>query len=259
MSANGSYGFHQTSIDAPSVTGSGSGTYWRGFGEGGFRFTPSFVLSATGGYENFSIDGSSFIKSPFVGLSAKFNFSTNKSSSSGDNFWVSFEQDFYAFPELKFGVFAGFSKFNYSPEDFAKRIDVGLSIKYSFSKGIFAKNVVEIDESETDPIFPVFYSYYNENPFGSLVLFNGEENKITDVTVSVLVGEYMPNPKICASFEKIEQNEVFTAPLTAFLNETILESLLSHKTEGKIIVSYRSLGKRVTSEQILDFTALRNI
>lgn len=216
-------------------------------------------MSATGGYENFSIDGSSFIKSPFVGLSAKFNFSTNKSSSSGDNFWVSFEQDSSAFPELKFGVFAGFSKFNYSPEDFAKRIDVGLSIKYSFSKGIFAKNVVEVDESETDPIFPVFYSYYNENPFGSLLLFNGEENKITDVTVSVLVGEYMPNPKICASFEKIEQNEVFTAPLTAFLNETILESLLSHKTEGKIIVSYRSLGKRVTSEQILDFTALRNI
>lgn len=97
LSANGSYGIHSTSINAPSVTTSGKGTYYRIFGEAGFRFTQNFVLNATGGYKSFSLDGDSFISAPFVGLSAKLNFSTNKKSSS-DNFFISFEQDSSMFP-----------------------------------------------------------------------------------------------------------------------------------------------------------------
>ncbi|MBP5284449.1 MAG: hypothetical protein J6Y93_07290, partial [Treponema sp.] len=164
--------------------------------------------------------------------------------------------DFFVLPELKLGVFAGMSDFVYRPEHFAKRFDLGVALKYSFTRGMFNPNLVEVDEYETEPVFPVFYSWYNENPFGSVVFYNGEENKIRDVTVSVIIPEYMTVPKVCAEFDSVERNEYFSAELTAFINETILESLSSHKTEGKIIVSYRSLGKAVLSEQVVDFTAL---
>ncbi|WP_294428742.1 hypothetical protein [uncultured Treponema sp.] len=97
LSANGSYGIQKISIDAPSVTSDSRGTYYRAFGELGFRFTPGFVMSAVGGCQSFKIEGSPFISSNFAGLSAKFNFSTNSSASS-DDFWVSFEQDSAAFP-----------------------------------------------------------------------------------------------------------------------------------------------------------------
>lgn len=96
LSANGSFGVHSISIDAPSVSDDGSGLYYRGFGELGFRFTPGFVLSAVGGYESFMIDGSDYISAPFIGLSAKFNFSGEKKSSS--SFLVDFEQDSTVFP-----------------------------------------------------------------------------------------------------------------------------------------------------------------
>ena len=98
LSANGSYGIHSTKIDSSSVSGSsGSGTYWRTFGELGFRFTPALVLSAVGGYESFNIEGSSLFSTPFVGLSAKLNVSTNRKTTS-DNFWVSFDQDSELYP-----------------------------------------------------------------------------------------------------------------------------------------------------------------
>ena len=97
LSVNGSYGIHNTTIDAPSVDGAGKGKYWRGFGELGFRFTPGIVLNAVGGYESFSIDGAELFSTPFAGLSAKFNISTNKTTSS-DNFWVSFDQDSQLYP-----------------------------------------------------------------------------------------------------------------------------------------------------------------
>ena len=164
--------------------------------------------------------------------------------------------DFYAFPELKLGLFAGYRDFVSKPKDFATNVDLGLSIKYSFSKGVFSGAGVEIDEYELQPIFPVFYSFYNENSFGSMSFYNCEENEIHDVSVSILIPEYMQNPKVCAEYDSIARNEYFSAELTAFINETVLESLMAHKTDGKVIISYTSLGKRIKIERILDFTAL---
>ncbi len=164
--------------------------------------------------------------------------------------------DFYVLPELKIGVFAGYTDFIYNPEDFATKIDIGLGFKYSFTRGVFGKSKVSLDEEVLEPIFPVFYSYYNDSPFGALMFFNSEDTAITDVEVSVLIPQYMSLPKVCATFDRVEREEYFSAELTAFINEIILESLASHRTEGKITVSYRSLGKLVKSEQVLDFTTL---
>ena len=83
LSANGSIGVHNININSPSVTSDSNGLYYRGFGELGFRFTPSLILNAVGGYEDFKVDGESLISGTFVGLGAKFNFSTGKKASSG--------------------------------------------------------------------------------------------------------------------------------------------------------------------------------
>ncbi|WP_191014084.1 hypothetical protein [Treponema zioleckii] len=164
--------------------------------------------------------------------------------------------EFYVLPEVKAGAFVGYNDFISDGESFAKKIDLGVKFTYSFSRGIFSKSSVELDEKETQDIFPVFYSFYNESPFGTLVFFNGESNKITDVKVSVLIPEYMTLPKVCANIPLVDRNESFEANLTAFINETILNSLMAHKTPCKIIVSYRSLGRTVKNEYFLDVNAL---
>ncbi len=98
VSANGSYGIDKAEIDSPSVVDSGSGSYWRGFFEAGFRFNPSIIFNAVGGYEKLSLDGDDFISASFAGLSAKFNFSFGKKSSSSSAFMVTFEQDAPVYP-----------------------------------------------------------------------------------------------------------------------------------------------------------------
>lgn len=164
--------------------------------------------------------------------------------------------EYYVLPELKAGVFAGMSKFLSEDDAFAQKFDLGLKLTYSFSKGIFKRSSVEMDESEVQNVFPVFYSFYNENPFGKVVFFNGEENQINNVKVSVLIPEYMTNPKTCVEIPSVARSDYFNADLTAFINETILGSLMAHRTECRIIVTYRSLGKTITSEHLLDINAL---
>ena len=182
--------------------------------------------------------------------------SKNSSPMSGILWGGKLFADFYLLPELRIGAFAGYSDYVYKPSSFAKKIDAGLCITYSFSRGIFSRAAVEVDECSTEPVFPVFYSYYNDNPFGFALFYNGEENSITDVKVYVYIPEYMQTPSLCAEYDSVKRYDYMEANLTAFFNETILESLASHKTEGKIIVTYSSLGKKITSEQLLDVTAL---
>jgi hypothetical protein len=180
----------------------------------------------------------------------------NTESMSGILFGSKVFADFYILPEFKAGLFFGFSDFYYRPEAFTKRLEAGINLKYSFSKGIFGKSGVVLDEYNVEPVFPVFYSFYNDNSFGKVSFYNEEENKITDVSISVLIPEYMVIPKECGHFDVIERNQAFEVDLRAFLNETILESLALHSSEGKVIVSYRSLGKKVSYEKLIDFSIL---
>lgn len=95
LSANASYGLH--TLKASTIANPTKGTYYRAFGELGFRFTPNFVLNATGGYESIMLDNSPYLSYPFAGISAKINLSTNKNVSS-NNFAIKFEQVSDAYP-----------------------------------------------------------------------------------------------------------------------------------------------------------------
>ncbi len=54
------------------------------------------------------------------------------------------------------------------------------------------------------PVFPVFYSYYNDNPVGTVVLKNWEKTPAEDISVSFQVKEYMTNPKVAILPGRIE-------------------------------------------------------
>ena len=55
-------------------------------------------------------------------------------------------------------------------------------------------------------------------------------------------------PKVVQTFERIKPNEEFTANLTAFLNESIMNQMQNQLTDATVTVSYRSLGKQSSFE-----------
>ncbi len=81
-------------------TQSASDLYYRGYGELGFRVTPEFTISATGGYINYLISGDDPLlrgKGAVTGgISFRFTMSTNGASSAA--FGLGFEQDCPALP-----------------------------------------------------------------------------------------------------------------------------------------------------------------
>lgn len=70
--------------------------YYRVYGEVGFRLNPTVTISGTGGYISYNIkDSKPSLSGPYVGVSAKINFSTGKSSKGACYANISQEGDVY--------------------------------------------------------------------------------------------------------------------------------------------------------------------
>lgn len=97
LGAGGAFGLYSFNTKIENETKNATDFYWRGYGELGYRFTPSLTLSAFGGYTQYMVQNSNpAIEGPFAGLSLKFNFSTGNKGSSSFN--VKLTQDTDVFP-----------------------------------------------------------------------------------------------------------------------------------------------------------------
>jgi hypothetical protein len=99
------------------------------------------------------------------------------------------------------------------------------------------------------PIFPLFYSFYNTNALGELVITNREADDIEDVRVSFFVPQYMDQPKPSeVRIESIAVGESATVPVFALFTDDIFRVTEGDKAAAELVVSYSYLGsQRVSS------------
>ena len=62
--------------------------------------------------------------------------------------------------------------------------EVVAGVKINLSKAFNKQGKLSVEVLNMDPVFPALYSWYNENPFATVALYNNEEYSITDVEVS---------------------------------------------------------------------------
>ena len=133
-------------------------------------------------------------------------------------------------------------------------INAGLApgLTFNISEIINKKTKLQIGLTELDPVFPVLYSWYENNSFGKIEITNKEDSSITDVTVSFFQPQYMAHAKECATFKRIKCDETVSVDLYAFFNEQILELREKTDTSSYIIVNYSRLGKKLSQRYALD-------
>ena len=175
---------------------------------------------------------------------------------SGLTFVAKTGADFHVSPSLSLTAFAGYKSFYSKPEPLTSTVEIGLGAKYSLSRGLFRRDMIELSDSEFEPVFPVFYAHYSENPFGNITLINNEPNDIYNIVISVMIDSYMTAPYVVSEIESIGRGEAFEVDICAFLNENILDLVQPKSSDMEISVSYYSLGKEQTSSYLMPVTAL---
>ncbi|MBI9107908.1 MAG: tetratricopeptide repeat protein [Spirochaetales bacterium] len=103
---------------------------------------------------------------------------------------------------------------------------------------------IGVTNIETDPVFPVFYSYYEDHPLGRMTIKNIENSSITNVDIYFDVGEYMEQPMLCESIESLGRNQEAVVDINALFTGRILNLTESTKVSADIRVDYTYLGER---------------
>ena len=158
-------------------------------------------------------------------------------------------------PELDVSIFGGYKGFSLIQRFFTHSIHAGIGISYNFTKGMRYSSNIDIPQTDLQPLFPVFYAHYSDNPFGFVQITNNEEAAIENVNV-YFNNQYMLTRTLVGSFPKIKQGETVDVNITALLNESILEQLSDSITDGKIEIEYKLLNKNKDYTYNLSFTTL---
>ena len=183
----------------------------------------------------------------------------NVQSSSGIVFAGKLAAEMHIGPAFAVNAFAGFKCFYSNPDPFLNSVQLGIGLKYSFTKGLFSTNMIQMEAESLEPLFPVFYTHYDSNNFGKITLINNEDNSISDVSVTVYIDSYMSNPKTVITIPYIEMGETFEVDLYALLNENILNLVQPKTTDMEITITYYSIGKqRVSSYEVPVIALNRN-
>jgi transglutaminase-like putative cysteine protease len=182
------------------------------------------------------------------GWSFPKNTEMNLEAASGISFGARLLGNYYISPILKAGIFAGYKNYYYKPEPFLHSVELGIGLSINLTKSLFGSSGVKTENFETAPLFPVFYAHYDNNSFGTISFTNIEKNDITDIEISVYIEQFMSVPKVVANYDRIKPGEEFSADLTAFLNESIMNQMQNQLTDALVTVEYKSLGQKSSFE-----------
>ncbi len=119
-------------------------------------------------------------------------------------------------------------------------VGVNLNLNEAFSN----KTRVGVETKSVSPVFPVLYSWYEDNPFATVEITNEEDVTIKDINVSFYQQQYMAQPNLCVHKDTLSPGESFEAELTAFFNERMLDLTELADTKSQVLVEYSYLGQR---------------
>lgn len=109
---------------------------------------------------------------------------------------------------------------------------------------------VNLQQISLDPVYPVFYKYYNSNPIGTAIVRNDELTAIGNLRLSVYVQEYMTNPKSIDIPGRLNPGEQRKVDLYGLFDDRVMMISEGTITSAKIDLDYSIKGKSFNREYI---------
>ncbi len=97
---------------------------------------------------------------------------------------------------------------------------------------------IRVNKAQLDPIFPVFYKYYDDHPVGTITILNSLKEPLEKVKVSFYVKEYMDNPKVCVTIARLEPGREATVSLIALFNDNMMDISEATKLSAMVAFDY---------------------
>jgi transglutaminase-like putative cysteine protease len=146
--------------------------------------------------------------------------------------------DYLLNPALSLGAGVQY-RANFYPQGIAYQ-GIGVSLGARWHMGASSRGEIRVTP-EILPVFPLFYSFYDKNPVGTVLIKNEGQGPIENLTVSFSVKEFMDQAKI-TQVGQVRRGEEIKASIYALFNHFIFDVTEGKKVAGELTVSYRYLG-----------------
>lgn len=148
-------------------------------------------------------------------------------------------------PALSLGLGATYKHYLEPDGPVYQGIGVNLGIQYHIGAGAGKADLKVLPTLQ--PIFPLFYSYYDKNPAGTLKVKNEGRTPLENLKVSFFVKQYMDQPKECATLPQLASGQEAEVPVFALFTSKIFSVTEGDKAAAEIQVSYVTLGREATA------------
>ena len=155
------------------------------------------------------------------------------------------EASFRLSAAMTLGISAGYERLaNPNTGPFLDAVSAGIRLKLSPEETSRDRVNLVFQKVQTQAIFPVFRSWYDSEPLGSVTIRNDEDGPIDNVRVSFFAPEYMGGPRLCTTVERLERGQSVTVPLYAVFDERVLTLTENGATSAEISAEYSFLGSK---------------
>ena len=177
--------------------------------------------------------------------------------------WYKAYGDFYVRlnPNLSLGL--NVTWFNYQStswfgEPGLAGLSGGLSLKVKMDTEKIAHRL-GVSVEQDDKVFPLIYSMYKENPFGTLYITNRESAEIKNVKVSFRADGFTSSDFMCGELDIIYKGQTVDVPLCADFSEKMMQFSESGDIPCEVVIEYELLGKKMkTIESVIISVYNRN-
>ena len=198
----------------------------------GTQFYPFSRLELTAGLSggfSLAITGNESHEQPWYKVDAGAAFRINPSFSIGLNVsWTDFQYNSWFKNPLMQGLTVGIS----------------LTYRYDTKK---SSGSVSASVDYDDNVFPLLYTVYKENSFGTLTISNDETAEIRNVRVSVRAEGYTASELECGHISSLPKHKALSLPLMADFSEAILQFTENGQIPAEVVINYELLGQKRTS------------
>jgi len=103
---------------------------------------------------------------------------------------------------------------------------------------------LEFGDITLGSVFPIFHTWYDQNPVGKVVVKNVGKEPITNVNLSFIIKQYMDGPKECAVIDQLRPGETQEVSLYALFNSSILDVTEATKATSQVDATYSEAGEK---------------
>ncbi len=146
-------------------------------------------------------------------------------------------------PQFTLSASAGYICFYGDSAPLFTGLTAGLTAHISLSTTAAAGNLA-ISLDQTEPVFPLLYGVYKQNPIGTLHIVNNESAEIRNVSVSFQAGSYTASLMPCGSVDILQKRKAVDIPLYADFSDQIQNFTENGKIPGELVIEYEILGSK---------------